>query len=220
MKKHTRLGFSRLCLSLLAILPAILHAQIIFQVDGKAKITVMDTVTDLSANVVRQADGTLALRQYKIGDMAHGGLIFYIDESGEHGLVADTTDLSTGIRWYAGTSGNTRARGDGPFAGEMNTAVIMSSLVAIGDDQGSYAARMCAELQKGGYGDWYLPSKDELNLMYINLHVSMLGGFSSEPYWSSTDIISSFAWAQNFDDNEQFSLNKGSNSRVRAVRAY
>ena len=50
-------------------------------------ITVMDSVTDVSANVVRQADGTLALRQYKIGDMAQGGIIFYIDESGEHGLA-------------------------------------------------------------------------------------------------------------------------------------
>ena len=70
----------------------------------------MDTVTDITANVVRQSDGTLALRQYKIGDIAQGGIIFYIDESGEHGLAADTVDLSTGIRWYAGSYGSTRRR--------------------------------------------------------------------------------------------------------------
>ncbi|MCB0669676.1 MAG: hypothetical protein KDC80_27815 [Saprospiraceae bacterium] len=103
-----------------------LYAQNL-EVQGKAKITVMDTVTDVTANVVRQTDGTLALRQYKIGDIAQGGIVFYIDESGEHGLVADEVDLSTGIRWYAGTDGNTQAKGDSPFAGEMNTAIIIAS---------------------------------------------------------------------------------------------
>ena len=115
------------------------------EVVGRAKITVMDTVTDASANVVMQSDGTLALRQYKIGDLAQGGIIFYIDESGEHGLAADTADVSEGIRWHAGTYGNTQAKGDGPFAGEMNTAIIISSQVAIGDDGDPYAARLCAE---------------------------------------------------------------------------
>ncbi len=114
----------------------------------------LDTVTDVSANVVRQSDGTLALRHYKIGDMTQGGIVFYIDESGEHGLVVDTADLSTGIRWYAGANGKTQAKGDGPFAGEMNTAIIISSQVAIGNDLSIYAARICSELQKGGYGDW------------------------------------------------------------------
>ena len=171
---------------LLSLLISGLYAQNI-EVVGKAKITVMDSVTDVSANVVRQSDGTLALRHYKIGDMTQGGIVFYIDESGEHDLVADTADLSTGIRWYAGTNGNTQAKGDGPFAGEMNTAIIISSQVAIGDDEDTYAARLCAELQKGGYGDWYLPSKEELNLMYTNLHLAGLGGFGFGYYWSSAE---------------------------------
>ena len=87
---------------LLSLLVIGLNGQMI-EVVGKAKITEMDTVTDITANVVRQSDGALALRQYKIGDIAQGGIIFYIDESGEHGLAADTVDLSTGIRWYAGS---------------------------------------------------------------------------------------------------------------------
>ncbi len=197
-----------------------LYAQNL-EVIGKAKITVMDTVTDVSANLVRQTDGTLALRQYKIGDMAQGGIVFYVDESGEHGLAADTVDLSTSQRWYAGTNGNTQAKGDGPFAGEMNTAIIISSHVAIGDDGGTYAARLCAELQKGGYGDWYLPSKEELNLMYTNLHLAGLGGFASAFYWSSAESSSSSAWGQNFISGIQGSSNKSNDFvRVRAVRAF
>ena len=103
-------------------------------------------------------------------------------------------DLSTGIRWYAGTHGSTQAKGDGPFTGEMNTKIIISSQVAIGDDGTTYAARMCAELQKGGYGDWYLPSKEELNLMYTHLHLEVVGGFASTFYWSSSTEFDDSDW--------------------------
>lgn len=213
MKKITLLTY------LMSLSVMSLFAQNV-EVEGKAKITVMDTVTNVSANVIRQSDGTLALRQYKIGDMTQGGIVFYVDESGEHGLVADIVDLSTGIRWYAGTFGNTQAKGDGPFSGEMNTAIIISSQVAIGDDGDTYAARLCAELQKGGYGDWYLPSKEELNLMYTNLHLAGLGGFASAFYWSSAELNSSFAWIQYFIFGNHYNNNKSNFNRVRAVRAF
>ncbi len=213
MKKITLLTY------LMSLSVMSLFAQNV-EVEGKAKITVMDTLTNVSANVVRQSDGTLALRQYKIGDMAQGGIVFYVDESGEHGLAADTVDLGTGIRWFAGYPGDTQAKGDGPFSGEMNTAIIISAQVAIGDDGATYAARLCTELQKGGYGDWYLPSKEELNLMYTNLHQAGLGGFASGLYWSSTESSLGNAWGQFFDGGDQSKDPKDSGSRVRAVRAF
>ena len=203
------------------------------EIEGKAKITVMDTVTDVSANVVRQPDGTLALRQYKIGDIAQGGIIFYIDESGEHGLAADTVDLSTGIGWHPGLAENTQARGDGPFAGEMNTAIIISTQVAFTGVGDLYAARLCAGLQRGGYGDWYLPSFQELNLMWNNLADSdgngtnsgptdpgNLGGFAADWYWSSTEINYLLAYVRNFGDGRWMNFGKYENIRVRAVRAF
>jgi hypothetical protein len=213
MKKITLLLF------FMSLLVLGINAQNL-EVQGKAKIMEMDTVTDISANVVRQSDGTLALRQYKIGDFAQGGIIFYIDESGEHGLVADTADLSTGIRWYAGTYGTTQAKGDGPFSGEMNTAIIISSHVAIGDDGTTYAARMCADLQKGGYSDWYLPSKEELSLMYSNLHQAGLGGFAADFYWSSSEFYNLNAWGLFFNNGNQDYDDKNYCFRVRAARAF
>lgn len=208
-----------LFISTMSLLVVGLRAQDL-EVEGKAKITAMDTVTDVPANVVRQSDGTLALRQYKIGDLAQGGIVFYVDESGEHGLVVDTENLSEAAQWMPGTFGHTQAKGDGPFAGEMNTAIIISSHVAIGDNGSMYAARLCAELQKGGYGDWYLPSREELVLMRDNLHLAGLGGFGNFDYWSSTEVDDQDAWFFDFADGNQEGIAKDSSSRVRAVRAF
>lgn len=214
MKKITLISF------LMSFSVIVLYAQNI-ELQGKAKITEMDTVTDNSANVVRQADGTLALRNYKIGDLAQGGIVFYVDESGEHGLVSDTVDLIVITRWYAGTFGNTRATGDGPYSGEMNTAIIMAAHVSIGDDGNPYAARLCANLNKGGFGDWYLPSKEELSLMHTNLNLAGLGSFPNHTYWSSTESSNTSAWTYNFTDGSQNTFNKNFEvCAVRPIRAF
>jgi len=178
-----------------------------------------------SVNTYTAGDGidivgtVISEHKYQVGDSAQGGIIFWVDETGEHGLVAATSDQSTGVRWYAGTYGSTRATGDGLYAGEANTAIIISSQVSIGDDGSDYAAQLCANYQGGGYGDWYLPSKYELNLLYQQKNV--VGGFASAYYWSSTEVDSGYAWIQNFYNSNQLNGSKGVASyRVRAVRAF
>ncbi len=181
---------------------------------------------DINHNVISE-------HKYQIGDFAQGGIVFWVDETGEHGLVCakEDQDGGSGIRWYAGTSGNTQAKGDGPYAGEANTAIIIAALVAIGDDGNTYAARICNELQvtEGGktYGDWYLPSKQELNLMYQNRAIidataTTNGGaaFASDYYWSSTELNSSFAWYYDFGSGGSLDPTKSNSYRVRAVRAF
>ena len=168
---------------------------------------------------------------YSVGDFAQGGIVFWVDETGQHGLVATKIDQSTGVRWYAGTFGNTQAKGDGPYAGEANTSIIIAAQAAIGDDGSTYAARICNELQvtEGGktYGDWYLPSKEELNLMYQNkatIDATALAnggsGFASALYWSSTEVNFFNAWKLNFGSGGQNYSGKNSTSRVRAIRAF
>ena len=115
----------------------------------------------------KTAETVSGITTYSVGDFAYGGIVFWVDETGQHGLVCSKEDQSTAVRWFAGTNGNTQAKGDGPYAGEANTSIIIAAQVAIGDDGDTYAARICNELQvtDGGktYGDWYLPSKEELN---------------------------------------------------------
>jgi len=168
---------------------------------------------------------------YSVGDFAQGGIVFWVDETRQHGLACAKTDQSTGVRWYAGTHGSTHARGNGVLSGEMNTAIILASHGAIGDDGSHYAARLCAlaTINEGGitYGDWYLPSKDELKLMYqnratINTAATANGGtaFARDYYWSSTEINTNSAWILFFDSGYQGSSNKGNPMKVRAVRAF
>jgi hypothetical protein len=218
MRKSALLTF------LLVLLIACLKAQNL-EVAGKAKITEMDTVTDVSSNVVRQSDGTLAVRQYQIGDLAHGGIIFWVDETGEHGLVCDTADLGTGIQWYNGVSRVTNTTGDGVRAGEMNTTLIIAQQTA-DNIAGSFAALLCANLVRGPYGDWYLPSREELKLMCQNKtlidSVAIANGGSGfdSSYWSSTEIDGSFAWSRVFLDCSDELDSKFNPSGVRAVRGF
>ena len=167
-------------------------------------------------------------RTYAVGDFAQGGIVFWVDETGEHGLVCTKVDQSLGIQWYNGTETDTEAKGDGPYAGEMNTILIIANQ---GGDSDDYAAGICANLQitEGGktYGDWYLPSKEELNQMYLNKSTINTtaaanggSGFANTNYWSSREFGNGAAWVQYFDDGSQGYLYKGYPNSVRAVRAF
>lgn len=72
----------------------------------------------------------------------------------------------------------------------------------------------------GGYSDWRLPTKDELNLMYENLHKRGIGGLESAFYWSSSEDVSSHAWGLAFSLGLQGRVGKNFDRRVRAVRAF
>jgi hypothetical protein len=72
----------------------------------------------------------------------------------------------------------------------------------------------------GGYTDWFLPSKGELNLMYENLKVSGVGGFADDAYWSSSEYNADIAWVQDFYDGYQYYSHKNNAYRVRAFRAF
>ena len=163
---------------------------------------------------------------FTIGPSYQGGIIFYIDGTGQHGLVATTSDLSTSMRWYGGTWTHTMALGDGVGSGKTNTAIIIANQ-GYGDGT-TYAARVCNEYTTtiGGatYGDWYLPSKFELNLMYVNLKVNGFGGFVDESWYCSSSEYGStnilYIWAQYFLNGLQTFADKSANYHIRAVRAF
>ena len=157
-----------------------------------------------------------------IGDSYQGGIIFWLDATGQHGLIAATVDQSTGIQWYNGTYRYTGTSGNGLYAGAMNTALIVATQMA--DNQtGNFAAKVCADYSVTygdvTYGDWYLPSKYELNLLY--LQKTAVGGFASADYWSSTESSNYYAWLQYFyAGGAQGNYDKYYTGYVRAIRAF
>jgi hypothetical protein len=156
-----------------------------------------------------------------VGDSYMGGKIAYILASSDpgynadvqHGLIAAPTDQSTGIMWWNGSSSVTGATAIIFGTGNANTQTIVTSQGA-----GSYAAKLCSDLVLGGYDDWYLPSKDELFILYTNRIV--IGGFASSSYWSSSEVSTGSAMLHGFSSGIQGSGGKGYLANVRAVRSF
>jgi hypothetical protein len=152
---------------------------------------------------------------FALGENYQGGIIFYLDGSGTHGLVASLSDQSTNAAWGCFGTSIAGASGLVVGSGTANTANIETGCTTSG-----VAADICSNLTLGGYTDWVLPSKDELALMYQNLHSNSLGGFSNYSYWSSTQYDDNNSWSYNFGTNALNTSNKNSPYSVRAIRAF
>jgi len=186
--------------------------------NNKQDQLVAGTNITIVGNTINATSGGSTLA---IGDSYQGGIIFWLDATGQHGLIAATADQNTGIQWYNGTDRNTGTAGDGLYAGAMNTAMIVATQMA--DNQsGSFAAKVCADysVTVGGvtYGDWYLPSNYELNLLYLQRIA--VGGFASAAYWSSTESNATLAFSFHFSLGYAFYNSKNATVSVRAVRAF
>jgi hypothetical protein len=151
-----------------------------------------------------------------VGQTFGGGIIFYVDGTGEHGLIA-SIDTGEGIRAQWGcynTSVEDTELGVG--TGADNTKKIITVCRTAGS--GNIAARLCNEVVIEGYTDWFLPSKEELNLLYENKEI--IGGYEHGYYWSSSEVDSHFAWYQHFDFGFQDYLNKDFSYYFRPIRAF
>ena len=109
--------------------------------------------------------------------------------------------------------------------GKRNTEIILEYLKETGET--GMAAQLCDELTVNGFSDWFLPSLDELNLIYENLFLRNIGGFLDGTYWSSSqndnndEIKDMYAWGQYFADGRRTRGNlKEATANVRAVRAF
>jgi hypothetical protein len=155
-----------------------------------------------------------------IGESYGGGIVFYVYDNGKHGLIAATSDQSSSIKWHGGSDKNTRARANGVGAGLKNTAIIIANQAV--DNDNAFAATVCNEYSVAvdgvTYGDWYLPSRHELVLMFnAKNHIPNL---SNSEYWSSTEQSYQTAYLLDFSYGSNAYTGKDQSRRVRAIRAF
>jgi hypothetical protein len=152
-------------------------------------------------------DGSVPFPQ--IGTYYEGGIVFYLDGTGLHGLIATPTDQ---VYIYYGCIGNLiGASGTALYTGDANTSLMLTC----GDAQG---AMKCDTLQLNGKTDWYLPAIDELTEIYNQR--AFLGTFQSYYYWSSTEIDANYGRSVLFPSGSPNILQKNYNGYVRCVREF
>jgi|WetSurMetagenome_2_1015567.scaffolds.fasta_scaffold120502_2 hypothetical protein len=150
---------------------------------------------------------------HTIGENYGGGIVFYVYDNGQHGLIVSTADLSTSAPAGGGQMAYNNVR-DGIGAGYSNTERLIAQLTPTV----VYAATFCANYMGGNFGDWYLPSRYELNLLYLQR--TAIGGFANSLYWSSTESSPGNAYTQSFANGTVAGTNTSTQHYVRAVRAF
>jgi len=159
--------------------------------------------------------------QLQIGDQHAGGIVFYVDETGQHGLVAAIEDIEGTYEW--GCKGEYIEGADGQAIGTglQNTLDIVAQNCQT-ENGGITAAQAALDAEINDYNDWYLPSIYELNLMHntIGQVAENIGGFENYFYWSSSEYSNYYAWSIYFGDGYSPYNNKKSAGRVRVIRAF
>jgi hypothetical protein len=165
------------------------------------------------------ADNNGGNSNLEIGAIYQGGIVFYIDETGEHGLVAASEDLGE-YQWGCYGTEISGADGTAIGTGYQNTLDIVAGCSE------SSAASETLIYESEGFDDWYLPSRDELVEMYNTIGYGgpegNIGGFESElVYWSSSENYTYSAWFVSFSNGYAGNgTGKPNSLRVRAVRAF
>lgn len=132
---------------------------------------------------------------HQIGDLIEGGIVFYLEPDGKHGLVLSVSDIGPETTW--GSTGQTIGA-ESSYDGKGNTEMIVN-LAGPGD----YAASYCDTLRLNGYEDWYLPSADEMHLVIRNRYLinkildedgnEQSSGLLAATYWTSSEMEESRA---------------------------
>jgi hypothetical protein len=175
---------------------------------------------------VRAFGGTLACADggvCAVGDTGPGGgKVFYVHASGTFAcgatlastckyLEAAPSDHSSTAKWCSNNSSSLGVTATGIGSGMSNTATADSTCT-------SGAIQVAADYTNNGKTDWHLPSKDELNQMYVNKVA--VGDFAIAIYWSSSENDAATAWYQGFGGGYQDDADKEFSDRVRPVRAF
>ena len=181
----------------------------------------------MHANTANSTTGSSGGFTHYIGEAFGGGVIFHLwkDAQGvEHGLIVDKTDLSTGHAWSNIDQTLIGATAQSSWDGLSNSNAIVGQA-----GHTNSAAALCLNSTNGGQSDWYLPSIQELTMLWNNYYtvarsLTQISGASqlqTTLYWSSTEGDGFVGvWDFYFASGNANGNSKGFTNYVRAVRAF
>lgn len=171
-----------------------------------------------------------ASQMHYIGEQIQGGIVFWVDKTRTHGLIAASQDQNSSGPWYNDKWFLTNARGDGIGAGKMNTLLItslqtyaspsstMATLDCTGYRVEDNGTDDCSSESSSCYADWYLPSAFELTQM--SKQTSVIPEFTSGNYWSSTEFSTTEAYSIDLSTGHLSNDSKLTKHNVRCIRAF
>jgi len=168
-----------------------------------------------------------------VGELYGGGVVFWVDQTGNHGLICSMIDNSTGLIWTTAAYQSTTVPGGAlsDWDGQANTTAIVAQAGA----GTTYAAGLCdvytnVDYGTGVYSDWYLPSRGELNDLWNNIKAVQKAldsdgnpattAIEKDYYWSSSEYVGNYAWYFSFYYGYSSTNYKYGTGYVRAVRAF
>ena len=168
-------------------------------------------------------NGLCNYSELEVGALGLGGIVFYIDETGEHGLVAALEDLGS-YEWGCYGQSVSGADGTAIGTGYQNTLDIVSQNCQT-QNGGITAVQATLNDETEGYTDWFLPSLLELEEMYNTIGNGAaegdIGGFQNNLYWSSSELSNNYAWSVDFNNGVTHpNYGKYTAYRVRVIRAF
>jgi hypothetical protein len=163
------------------------------------------------------------------GELFGGGVVFYVDQTGNHGLICSMTDLSTGSAW-SNVSTLIGATAQSDWNSQGNTSAIISQIGYTGGSASLCDGYTNPDYGTGTFSDWYLPAFDILNLLYntrglVNKAIDSDGNagttaITKNNYWSSTEGGPTHAWILDFAVANPIFFWKYDPGYVRAIRAF
>lgn len=208
--------------------------RVAFDMNGGNNFTLLGTTQMLSVPYALHSGTAATLAGnggHYIGEKFGGGVIFHLyrDSTGtEHGLIIAANDISISTSWdstpscLAGTCVNVRYA-ESTYNGSGNSTAIVNDV-----NSPLTAAAQCIAYSSGGFTDWYMPSLQELNMLWNNLFdvnrtmESMANAQTMRfaVYWSSTEVDAIGAWNFSFMTGQASYWDKIATYNLRAIRKF